>query len=169
MPFYELGEHKIDHPPLFACRAHKQFLKLTAGFVKEILNLSQDVVPGNLSEVAAPFIGGDANAFKLPEYLIPPRVVLYNPDGLRGASALPFTLVFIDKKFVGIPAAYLTRERFDGCTECGAPPASSRPASGVRQAPPLPTGKLAPATVGLQPGSGVRPSPAPARKPGAPA
>jgi hypothetical protein len=131
MPFYEAGEHKIDHPPLFACREHKQFLRLTPTFVKEILTASADVVAGNLAEIAAPYVGGDQNAFKLNEYLIPPRVFLYNPDFLKGAAALPFTLIFIDKKFVGIPAAYLTRDRFEGCPDCGvAPPvAAARPAS----------------------------------------
>src|SRR5687767_12753393 len=111
MPSYQAGDHKVDHPPYFACREHKQFLKLTPAFVQELVACAADVVPGNLSDIAAPYLGGDADAFKLPEYLIPPRVVLYNPDGLRGPSALPFGLIFIDKRFIGIPSAYLTQSR----------------------------------------------------------
>jgi hypothetical protein len=118
MPFYEAGDHKVDHPPLFACREHKQFLRLRANFIDEMLKLLEDQLPSNLHEIAAPYVNGDTNAFRLPEYLIPPRVLIYNPDGLRGAQALPFTLVFIDKRFIGIPAAYLTADRFEGCAEC---------------------------------------------------
>ena len=108
MPFYEAGDHKVDHPPLFACREHKQFLRLRASFVNELVKSLEDMVPGNLHEIAAPYVNNDTNAFKLPDYLVPPRVLIYNPDGLRGPAALPFTLVFIDKRFIGIPAAYLT-------------------------------------------------------------
>src|SRR3954447_18609698 len=118
MPFYEAGEHKVDHPPLFACREHKQFLRLRASFVDEMLKSLEDVVPGNLHEIAAPHVGGDTNAFKLPDHLIPPRVLIYNPDFLKGAQALPYTLVFVDKRFIGIPAAYLTADRFEGCSDC---------------------------------------------------
>ncbi len=118
LPTYQAGEHKVDHPPLFACREHKNFLRLTTSFIEEIVTQAADVMPGNLAEIAAPYVGGNQDAFKLPDYLIPPRVILYNPDGLRGPLALPFTLIFIDKRFVGIPAAYLTQDRFEGCAEC---------------------------------------------------
>jgi hypothetical protein len=127
MPFYEAGDHKVDHPPLFACREHKQFLRLRASFIDEMLKTLEDQLPSNLHEIAAPYVNGDTNAFRLPEYLIPPRVLIYNPEGLRGAQALPFTLVFIDKRFIGIPAAYLTADRFEGCVECPeAPPTPIR-------------------------------------------
>ena len=174
MPFYEAGEHKIDHPPLFACREHKQFLRLTPSFVKEILSASSDVVAGNLAEILAPSVGGDLNAFKLNEYLIPPRVFLYNPDFLKGPSALPFTLVFIDKKFVGIPAAYLTRDRVEGCADCGPAPAAARPAPA--RAPASPPKPIVPrpgahpgSSAGNSPGSGIRPAlgAVPARRPAA--
>jgi hypothetical protein len=120
MPFYEAGEHKVDHPPLFACREHKQFLRLRGTFIDEMLASLSDMMPGNLHEIAAPLVNGDTTAFRLPDYLIPPRVLIYNPGGLRGAAALPFTLVFIDKRFIGIPAAYLTASCFEGCPECPA-------------------------------------------------
>jgi hypothetical protein len=164
MPSYQAGDHKIDHPPLFACREHKQFLKLTEKFVKDILGVAADIVPANLSEVASGMLGGNADGFKLPEYLIPPRLVLYNPDFLKGPAALPFTIVFIDKRFVGIPAAYLMQDKFGGCAECDLSPASSgAPARAAAPARPQ-TGNVPT----VRPGSGPMPSkggPAPAGRP----
>ncbi len=155
MPFYEAGDHKVDHPPLFACREHKQFLRLRASFIDEMLKALEDQLPSNLHEIAAPYVNGDTNAFRLPEYLIPPRVLIYNPEGLRGAQALPFTLVFIDKRFLGIPAAYLTADRFEGCSEC---PESPEPVR-VQRKPSAPTPRQpSPA----QKGSGTVPSMRPA-------
>jgi hypothetical protein len=134
MPFYEAGDHKVDHPPLFACREHKQFLRLRASFVNELVKSLEDMVPGNLHEIAAPYVNNDTNAFKLPDYLVPPRVLIYNPDGLRGPAALPFTLVFIDKRFIGIPASYLTARCFEGCPDC-----PEAPLEGARIQRPVPT------------------------------
>jgi len=179
MPFYEAGEHKVDHPPLFACREHKQFLRLRSSFIDEMLRSLEDIVPGNLHEVAAPYVNGDTNAFRLPEYLIPPRVLLYNPDFLKGAAALPYTLVFIDKRFIGIPAGYLTPRVFEGCPECTANPAPEpvRAAAAPKSQSTTSSGILrpvssAPAKQSVT-SSGIRqalpPSPAPPpRKPGAP-
>jgi hypothetical protein len=156
MPNYQVGEHKVDHPPLFACREHKQFLRLNAPFVEELCTWASDMVPSNLSEIAAPMVGGRADAFKLPDYLIPPRVLVWNPDGLKGPLGLPFTLVFIDKRFFGIPASYLTYERFEGCDECAANPPPPEPA---RASYPTP----APPAASSLAGSGVRKPAAPAR------
>lgn len=145
MPFYEAGEHKVDHPPLFACREHKQFLRLRGSFIDEMLRSLTDVMPGNLAEIASPYVNGDTNAFKLPDHLIPPRVLIYNPDGLRGASALPFTLVFIDKRFIGIPASYLTASCFEGCPDCPEEPVEAPRAARQQPAPPAPRPAGAPA------------------------
>lgn len=176
MPFYEAGEHKVDHPPLFACREHKQFLRLRSSFIDEMLKSLEDMVPGNLHEIAASMVGGDTNAFRLPEHLIPPRVLLYNPDFLKGAQALPYTLVFVDKRFIGIPAAYLTANRFEGCVDCSANPpqetprAVQRPASvtgsGTMRSPQAPA-KQSVTSSGIR--EGIRPAPqqgGPPRKPG---
>lgn len=185
MPFYEAGDHKVDHPPLFACREHKQFLRLRSSFIDEMLRSLEDMVPGNLHEIAAPSVNGDTNAFRLPEHLIPPRVLIYNPDFLKGPCALPYTLVFVDKRFIGIPAAYLTADRFEGCADCTAnpPPPPARP---VAQQRPNPAGSSTATMRAIQPpqkqpsttGSGImrqvpapggppkpatRPAPAPAR------
>jgi hypothetical protein len=176
MPVYNAGEHKVDHPPLFACRDHKNLLRLTEQFVNDILAAAEDLVPGNLAEYAAPMLGGNESAMRLPEYLIPPRVIVYNPDFLRGPDALPFMLVFINKRFIGIPAKYLTRERFEGCPDCivqggaGGSAASddvgfadvapgfrsNTPASGTRL-PPRPAPSKAPPP---RPGSGMTQRPA---------
>lgn len=157
MPVYNIGEHKVDHPPVFACREHKALVRFTESFITDILSLAQDVVPGNLAEYAAPLLGGNEDALKLPDYLIPPRVVIFNPDGLRGPDALPFTLVFIDKRFIGIPARYLTRERFEGCPEC----------EGVAPEPAKPPQRAA-APAGQKPPSGIRPALGAAKPPSGP-
>jgi hypothetical protein len=119
MPVYNVGEHKVDHPPLFACREHKSLLRISEKFVGELLAAAEDVVAGNLAEYAAPILGGNEAAMRLPDYLIPPRLVIFNPDMLRGPEALPFAVIFVDKKFMGVPAHYFTKDRFEGCPECG--------------------------------------------------
>src|SRR5581483_4984548 len=107
-------------------------------------------------------------AFRLPDYLIPPRVLVWNPENLRGPLGLPFTLVFVDKRFIGIPAAYLTYERFEGCDECAAnPPPPEPPRIEVaQQTKPL---SPAPAPAALTASGAKKPgaSPAPAAKPAA--
>lgn len=166
MPNYQVGEHKIDHPPLFACREHKQFLRFNARFIEQLCSWAGDTVPGNLSEIAAPMVGGRADAFKLPDYLIPPRVLVWNPENLRGPLGLPFTLVFIDKRFIGIPAAYLTFERFEGCDECAASPPPPEPPRAVYPEV-KPVAPVAPpaGAPGSMTGSGIRRPPAPAAAP----
>ena len=59
-----------------------------------------------------------APAFRFPDFLLPPRMVLFNPAGYRGAEGLPVFLVLIDKLFFGIPFRYLSRDRFGGCAGC---------------------------------------------------
>jgi hypothetical protein len=164
MPFYEAGEHKIDHPPLFACREHKQFLRLRSSFVDDMLRSLEDIVPGNLHEIASPYVNGDTNAFKLPEHLIPPRVLLYNPDFLKGPAALPYTLIFVDKRFIGIPAAYLTADRFEGCADCANNPEfMPKPRAATPRPAPAKPQSITGSGV-IRPGVGA--APAPARKPG---
>jgi hypothetical protein len=158
---YFVGEgdaHRVDHPPLFACREHKQILRFSERFVDELLATSQDVMPGNPDEIVGSFLPPAAPSFRLPEFLIPPKVVLYNPRNLAGAEAVPYVTALVDKKFFGIPARYLTPDRFDGCEQCkerlreararrqagtgpaarpaGAPPPNGPAASGVRRGPP---------------------------------
>lgn len=170
MPVYNVGEHRIDHPPLFACREHKTLVRLSEKFVEDILAAAEDVVPGNLSEYTAPMLGGNEAAMKLPDYLIPPRVTIFNPDMLRGPEALPFAVIFIDKKFIGIPAKYFSKDRFEGCPECGTgvptdaagrattpPQGVQRPGSGLRHS--------SPSSPAVKPPSGPMQKPTPA-KPG---
>ncbi len=165
-------EHRVDHPPFFACREHKNLLRFTNRFVMELIACGQDIMPGNPDELALAFLKEAEPAFRLPEFLIPPKVVLFNPRGLRGAEALPFCMVLVDKKFFGIPAKYLTPERFDGCDECAqlrGAPAQRRPPAAVRPgAAPSGVGQgLRPQTPVPGPvGSGVRrPGPAGATPP----
>src|SRR5581483_9104512 len=103
-------------------------------------------------------------AFRLPDYLIPPRVLVWNPENLRGPLGLPFTLVFVDKRFIGIPAAYLTYERFEGCDECAAnPPPPEPPRIEVKPEP-----KPAPAPASLTAsGAAKKPALPPPAKPAA--
>lgn len=186
-------EHQIDHPPLFACREHKNLLKFSARFVDELLATSQDVMPGNPDEIAQAFLQAAAPAYRLPEFLIPPKLVLFNPRGLRGAEALPYAIVLIDRKFFGLPARYLTPDRFDGCDECAEelanrrPPSSQQPrpappgarppgppvggtnTSGVRRMPTPPPGlNDSAARRAPDPGSGIRRGPPPAPRKGPP-
>lgn len=121
MTTYYVGdedEHLVDHPPLFACREHKKMLRLSARFVDELIACGQDIMPGNPQEIAASFLKEAELAYKLPEFLLPPKWILFNPRGLRGAEALPYAVVLVDKRFFGIPARYLSPDRFDGCDEC---------------------------------------------------
>lgn len=137
----EAGEHQVDHPPLFACREHKNLLRFTTRFIDELLSNAQDVMPGNPDEIATAFLREAGPAYRLPEFLIPPKIFLFNPRGLRGAEALPFTVILVGRKFFGIPARYLTPDRFDGCDECAEEraqrrPAAAAPAPAQRGAPP---------------------------------
>ena len=153
----EDAAHRVDHPPLFACREHKALLRLSARFVEELLAVGLDVMPGNPEEVAQAFLPAVAVTYRLPEWLIPPKIVLFNPQNLRGADALPYTLVLVDeKRFFGIPARYLTPDRFDGCEECKQKP-YRRPQTTLRRRPGPPP----------SPVPGMRPAgPAPAAGPG---
>lgn len=118
---YYVGEdddrHMVDHPPLFACECEgrKTLLTLNQSFVEELLSTAQDIMPGNPGEIAGIYFKPAEMTFTLHSFLIPPKIILYNPDQLRGPEALPYTVVLIDKKFFGIPAAYLTPDRFAGC------------------------------------------------------
>lgn len=158
MVTYVVGEpeHQVDHPPLFACREHKNLLRLSARFVDELLSIAQDVMPGNPDEIATAFLREAGPAFRLPEFLIPPKIFLFNPRGLRGAEALPYTVVLIDRKFFGIPARYLTPDRFDGCDECAEERARRRPPPpGAHARPGGPPGRPPGPRSGPE-GSGVR-------------
>ena len=185
MVSYSVGPddgHRVDHPPLFACREHKQLLRLSARFVEELLSIGQDVMPGNPEEVAQSFHPPAAVAYRLPEWLIPPKVILFNPQNLRGPEALPFCLVLVDeKRFFAIPARYLTPDRFDGCEECKSRP-YRRPQTQMRRRPPPSPAQGVPAMRRPPPGAagpgpsraGGPPSPSasgrfPPRPPGAPA
>ncbi len=125
----ENDEHRVDHAPIFACREHKCLLRLSSRFVAELLASGEDVMPGNPDEVVGAYVREVAGAYRLPDFLVPPKLILFNPRGLRGADALPYTLVLIDKRFYGIPARYLSADRFEGCDECAAsgPQAARRP------------------------------------------
>ena len=114
----EEDEHLVDHPPLFACREHKRMLRLSGQFVTELIASSEDIMPGNPQEIVGSYLPAAEPAYKLPEFMLPPKVILYNPRGLRGAEALPYAIILIDKRFFGIPARYLSPDRFDGCDDC---------------------------------------------------
>jgi hypothetical protein len=158
----EAAEHQVDHPPLFACREHKNLLKFTSRFVDELLSNAQDVMPGNPDEIATAFLREAGPAYRLPEFLIPPKIFLFNPRGLRGAEALPFTVILVDRKFFGIPARYLTPDRFEGCDECAEERAQRRPVAAApapRGAAPRPPGGPSPGRPTNE--SGVRRMPQP--------
>jgi hypothetical protein len=118
MGSYEVAGHVVDHPPLFACRKHKKILGLNQAFVKELLAWAPDMATQNFTDVAALCLDGDDLAFKLSDYLIPPKVLIFNPRKIEGPGALPFLVVLVDSRFYGIPASYLRRRIFDGCEEC---------------------------------------------------
>jgi hypothetical protein len=118
MSSYQVADHLVDHPPLFACRKHKNFLKLNRSFVEELLAWAPDIQPQNLTDLASNALAGDDLAFRLSEYLIPPKITLFNPRKIGGHGALPYVIVFVDKRFFGIPSSYLRRRIFDGCDEC---------------------------------------------------
>jgi hypothetical protein len=180
MSSYEVGDHFVDHPPLFACRKHKSFLKLNRAFIDELVAWAPDIQPQNLTDLASAYLDGDDQAFRLSEYLIPPKVTLFNPRKIQGHGALPYVIIFVDKHFFGIPSSYLRRRIFDGCQECLAendpasdasmpdyhPPApkAARPAPAPAPAP-RPTKSVKPAPPSAT-GSGAVPRPqAPAAKP----
>jgi hypothetical protein len=165
-------EHMVDHPPLFACREHKKMLRLSGRFVAELLSAAADIMPGNPHEIAGSFVKEVESAYRLPEFLIPPKLVLFNPSNLRGADALPYAVVLIDKRFFGLPARYLTPDRFDGCDECRSkrrrrrPPPSSeggprRRPSSQRTSPPSDQQNRRKSASGRRPSQGGRP-----RRPG---
>jgi hypothetical protein len=153
-------EHVVDHPPLFACREHKSLLKLSTRFVDELLTTAQDVMPGNPDEIATAFLREAGPAYKLPEFLIPPKIFLFNPRGLRGAEALPYAVILVDRKFFGIPARYLTPDRFTGCDECAEEFARRRPPPPAGAGAPRPPSARTPPP-GPSNTSGVRRLPSP--------
>ncbi len=173
MANYFVGEgdaHRVDHPPLFACREHKQILRFSERFVAELLAVSQDIMPGNPDEIVGSFLPPAEGAYKLPEFLIPPKVFLYNPRGLGGAEAVPYAIVLVDKKFFGIPARYLTADRFDGCEQCKERVREARrrrQAAGTGPTPrPRPPGAPGgPASSGVRRGPPAPGAPAPAPRP----
>jgi hypothetical protein len=118
MSSYEVAGHVVDHPPLFACRKHKAILGLNRSFVEELLAWAPDLQPQNLTDVGAACLDGDDQAFKTSEYLIPPKVLVFNPRKIQGAGALPVVIVLVDRRFYGLPSSYLRRRIFDGCEEC---------------------------------------------------
>jgi hypothetical protein len=120
MSSYEVADHLVDHPPLFMCRKHKSFLKLNRSFVEELIAWAPDLQPQNLTDVAATALGGDDQAFRLSDYLVPPKLVIFNPRKIPGHGALPYLVVLVDRKFFGIPASYLRRRIFEGCEQCAA-------------------------------------------------
>ncbi|MBL4846317.1 MAG: hypothetical protein JKY65_12380 [Planctomycetes bacterium] len=138
--------HMVDHPPLFACEweGRKTLLTLNASFVDALLATAEDIMPGNPGEIAGIYFKPVEATFTLHSFLIPPKIVLYNPDSIRGPEALPYLVVLIDKKFFGIPAVYLTPDRFEGCDglkhmkvkprQARRPPGSSMAQSGKRRA-----------------------------------
>lgn len=173
MSSYDVGDHLVDHPPLFACRKHKAFLKLNRNFVEELVAWAPDIAPANLTELAAASLGGDDEAFRLSDYLIPPKVTLFNPRKIQGHGALPYVIVFVDKRFFGIPSSYLRRRIFDGCEQCVAEndPASdaSMPDYRPRAAAPRPAAAPAPAGApGTRPMTKSVPRPPGAGAPGGP-
>ena len=89
MPSYEVGEHTVDHPPIFACRAHKTFLKLSPTFIDELLAWHDAWPPQNFDQVGGQALAGDEAAFRLSDYLIPPKITLFNPRNIPGHGALP--------------------------------------------------------------------------------
>jgi hypothetical protein len=176
---YYVGEdddrHMVDHPPLFACECEgrKTLLTLNKSFVEELLATAQDIMPGNPGEIAGVYFKPAEMTFTLHSFLIPPKIVLYNPDQLRGPDALPYTVVLIDKKFFGIPAIYLTPDRFAGCDtlqhmkvrprQSAQQQSRPRPQSGVKQS----GSRRAPQQGGPQRKPGRRPQGAPPKQ-GAP-
>jgi hypothetical protein len=182
----EDDEHLVDHPPIFACREHKRMLRLASRFVDELIATGEDIMPGNPQEIVGSFLPPAEPAYRLPEFLLPPKVILYNPRALRGAEALPYAVVLVDKRFYGIPARYLTPDRFTGCDECrnlrrrpkpraraGGP--TPRPGSGplgkadsgVRRGPPAGGPPAGGTPAGGTPAGGAPAGGAPARGPGA--
>src|SRR5271154_840575 len=180
MPSYQVADHSVDHPPLFACRKHKSMLRFNRSFVEELLAWAPDLPPQNLTDVAATSLGGDDQAFRTTDYLVPPKLVVFNPRRIEGHGSLPFIVTLVDRKFFGIPASYLRRRVFDGCEQCATEndPASDASFPDYKakappprpQAPPRPSGT--PNKTGAIPApakSGPVPVPAKARPAQAPA
>ncbi len=171
MPTYQVGDHVVDHPPLFACRKHKTILKLGRSFVDELVAWAPDLQPQNLTEVAAGSLDGDDEAFRLSDYLVPARIVIFNPRKIEGHGALPYFVVLIDRKFFGIPSSYLRRRAFDGCFDCTEEndPASDasfpdykakpKPAPAPAPRPAAPPAKSGTVPAVAKPGTGAVPAP----------
>ena len=51
MSSYQVADHLVDHPPVFACRKHKTILKLNRSFIDELLAWAPDLQPANLTEI----------------------------------------------------------------------------------------------------------------------
>jgi hypothetical protein len=183
MSSYQVADHVVDHPPLFACRKHKAFLKLNRSFIDELIAWAPDIQPQPLTDAAAPALDGDDLAFKLTDYLIPPRITVFNPRKIVGAGSLPFTLIFIDKRFFGIPSSYLRRRIFEGCDECNLendvasdasmPDYRQKPKTAPVRAPtkaipaPAPAGTKAVTKPVVKPTTGATPKPMPRPTPAA--
>jgi hypothetical protein len=176
MSSYQVGDHQIDHPPLFMCRKHKAFLRFNRSFVDELVAWGPELQPQNLTDVAATSLGGDDKAFLTSDYLVPPKLVVFNPRRVPGHGSLPMVIVLVDRKFFGIPASYLRRRVFDGCEQCAAendpasdasfpdyklPPRPQKPPTQVRPAATLPPS-------GQPRGATPRPGPPPAAQPAKP-
>lgn len=160
MPTYEVFGHVIDHPPMFACREHREFLELNVGFVEELLNWAEQEESQTLISAGANALRGDTQAFALSPYLIPPKLTVFNPRNVPGHGALPVAWVFVDRKFFGIPASYLRRRIFTGCQECidQNDPASDHDFRDYRP-PQRPSGKTGRPGGRRPPASGQRPRP----------
>jgi hypothetical protein len=186
VPTYYVGEddeHLVDHPPLFACREHKKMLRFSGRFITELIAACLDIMPGNPQEIAGSYLPPAETTYRLPEFLLPPKLVLYNPRGLRGAEALPYAVILVDKRFFGIPSRYLTPDRFDGCEECkkrrrrgpprSGPPRKRRPSESSGRIPARrpPSGEVRrppPRGEGRPDSSGSGRRPPPRRPPGPP-
>lgn len=153
-------------------------LKLNRPFVEELLAWAADLTPQNLHDVAASALDGDELAMRLSDYLVPPKVLIFNPRKIEGRGALPFITVLVDRKFFGLPASYLRRRVFDGCEECTAendpasdaaypdykPPLRAAPAP---RPPATPRGQPRPMTKSMPAGGPGGPRPATAPRPAA--
>ncbi|MCA8924527.1 MAG: hypothetical protein KDD82_22135 [Planctomycetes bacterium] len=139
MPTYFVGEaqHRVDHPPLFAAREGKRLLTFSASFVEELLTTAEDRVPVHLDEIASKLSRDSAPAYQLPGFLLPPKIVLYNPDNLRGVAALPYVVALVNTTFFGIPAHYLKHTCFAELEHEPPPtPSAPRPAAPPSGPPP---------------------------------
>lgn len=161
MPIYYVGEdqHRVDHPPLFAAREGKKLLTFSESFIRELLTTAEDRVPVHLDEIAGKISKESAPAFQLPDFLLPPKIVLYNPDNLRGVQALPYVVVLVNTTFFGIPAAYLKYTCFAEIENEPPPVKAARPQTrairrprGLRRPPPGTRGRRGPPPRGRRSG-----------------